>query len=60
MAKLIIQKGTDQIPVSVVYNQNGGGTIQFWKGTPAQYKSLTSAELTELNNNNTIFFLEEA
>lgn len=60
MAKLIIQKGTDQIPVSVVYNQNGGGTIQFWKGTPTQYKSLTSAELTELNNNNTIFFLEEA
>lgn len=60
MAKLIIQKGTDTIPVSVVYNQNGGGTIQFWKGTPAQYKSLTSAELTELNNNNTIFFLEEA
>lgn len=60
MAKLIIQKGTDKIPVSVVYNQNGGGTIQFWKGTPAQYKNLTSAELAELNNNNTIFFLEEA
>lgn len=58
--KLLIQKNGQEIPVSVVYNQNGGGTIQFWKGTPAQYKSLTSEQITELNNNNTIFFLEEA
>lgn len=61
-AKLIIQKGNDKIPVSVVYNQNGGGTIQFWKGTDTEYRDLVEnhgTELTKLINNNTVFFIEE-
>lgn len=47
------------IPVSVVYNQNGGGTIQFWKGTDTEYRNLTDAKLEELISNNTVFFIEE-
>lgn len=62
MSKVIIQNQSGQIfPMTVVYNQNGGGTIQFWKGTDTEYKNLVTneAKLTELINNNTVFFIEE-
>ena len=60
MAHLRINdKNGNSIPVTVVYNQNGGGTIQFWKGTVAEYQALTSAQLSDLNNDNTVFFIQE-
>ena len=62
MSKVLIYKGNQQVPVSVVYNQNGGGTIQFWKGTDTEYKNLAKnneAKLNELISQNTVFFIEE-
>ena len=62
MSKVLIYKGEDKIPVSIVYNQNGGGTIQFWKGTDTEYKNLAKnneAKLNELISQNTVFFIEE-
>lgn len=59
-SRVIIQNSNGQaIPISVVYNQNGGGTIQFWKGTDTEYRNLTDAKLEELISNNTVFFIEE-
>lgn len=48
--------------MTVVYNQNGGGTIQFWKGTDTEYRNLVennSSKLNELIAANTVFFIEE-
>ena len=72
----ITRNGSDVavlFPCSTVVNQNtsskGGGPIQFWKGTDAEYRDLVRYnndsthvlyhKLTELNNNNTVFFIEE-
>ena len=63
MSKVIIQNQNGQvIPMTVVYNQNGGGTIQFWKGTDTEYRNLVennSSKLNELIAANTVFFIEE-